>query len=531
MNKQFKSKIVLFAVFIFAIILPLLTLFLNVNLSEVKTLVASEHFGKLILNSLTTTLLSTIISVGLAVSVAWAINRANIKFKNVFTVLLTVPMLIPSISHAIGLIILLGSNGIITSLFGFEFALFGFNGIVLGSILYSFPVAFLLLNDAFSYEDYTVYEAASVLGLSPMAQFKEITFPNITKPMIAATFAVFTMVFTDYGVPLMIGGKFQTLSAYMYREIIGLLNFSNGAIIGVILLIPALVAFLIDLKTDDGGSSSTVTTKYIVQENKTRDIVFNTYIAVISIIVLLPILAFMVLSFVKQFPQDMSFSLNHFNSAKSLGITEYLLNSLTISLGVAILGTITSYLSAYVTARTGKDLSNRTLHFISMFSLAVPGVVLGLSYVLFFNGSILYNTVLILIIVNIVHFFSSPYLMAYNSLSTFSTTFNDISEIYNISSWKMLIDVYIPNTEKTIYEMFSYFFTNSMITISAVSFLSNVRNMPLALLIPQLDAQSLIEPTALVSLIILIVNVAFKIIIYYNQKNSMSVSQIGEINE
>ena len=179
MNKQFKSKLVLLTVFTVAIILPLLTLFLNINLSEVSALVASEHFVSLIINSLTTTLLATLISVTLAIAVAWAINRANIKFKNMFTVLLTVPMLIPSISHAIGLIILLGTNGLITNLFNFEFALFGFNGIVIGSILYSFPVAFLLLNDAFSYEDFTVYEAANVLGLSPMAQFKEITLPNI----------------------------------------------------------------------------------------------------------------------------------------------------------------------------------------------------------------------------------------------------------------------------------------------------------------------------------------------------------------
>ena len=134
-------------------------------------------------------------------------------------------MLIPSISHAIGLIMLLGNNGIITKLLSLDIHLFGPLGIVLGSVFYSFPVALLLINDSFAYEDYTVYEAADVLGISPWEQFKNITLYNLTKPLIAASFAVFTMVFTDYGVPLMIGGKFQTLSTYMYREIIGLLNF------------------------------------------------------------------------------------------------------------------------------------------------------------------------------------------------------------------------------------------------------------------------------------------------------------------
>lgn len=523
MNKNRKSKFILFVVFLFAIILPLLNLFTYINIDEVKSLIMDEQFLTLIINSITTTVLATLISVGLALAVSWAMNKSNIKFKNVYSVLLTIPMLIPSISHAIGLIILLGNNGIFPNLFNFQFNLFGFNGIVLGSILYSFPVAFLLLNDAFQYEDYTVYEVANILGIPSIAQFKNITLPNIIKPLIASVFAVFTLVFTDYGVPLMIGGKFQTLSTYMYREIIGLLNFSSGAIIGVILLVPAFIAFIIDYKTSDNYGGSTVTKKIIVKVNKRRDFVANVFVLIICLLLMLPILSFMMLSFVKQFPQDLTLTLEHAKTAKQLGVFDFLLNSITIALATALFGTVTSYLSAYMTARSKKSFSTVALHFISMFSLAIPGVVLGLSYVLFFNGTLIYNTIFILVVVNIIHFFSSPYLMAYNSLNTFSNTFNDISKSFGISNWRMLIDVYIPNTEKTIYEMFSYFFTNAMITISAVSFLSNVRNMPLALLIPQLDSQSLIEPTALVSLIVLFVNIIFKIIMYFNKRKSLEV--------
>ena len=157
-----------------------------------------------------------------------------------------------------------------------------------------------------------------------------------------------------------------------------------------------------------------------------------------------------------------------------------------------------------------------TLHLLSMFSLAVPGVVLGLAYVLYFNGTMIYNTIFILVLVNIVHFFSSPYLMAHNSLANFSSTFEDIADSLGISKTRMVLDVYIPNTKDTIMEIFTYFFTNAMITISAVLFLSNIMSMPLALLIPQLDAQSLIEPTALISLIILLVNIVFKFLMKFS---------------
>ena len=76
--------------------------------------------------------------------------------------LFTLPMLIPSISHGMGLVLLFGDNGIISNLLHMKFFLYGYVGIILGSILYSFPVAFLMLNDTFQYEDYTTYELSLI---------------------------------------------------------------------------------------------------------------------------------------------------------------------------------------------------------------------------------------------------------------------------------------------------------------------------------------------------------------------------------
>ena len=99
--------------------------------------------------------------------------------------------------------------------------------------------------------------------------------------------------------------------------------------------------------------------------------------------------------------------------------------------------------------------------------------------------------------------------MAYNSLNKFNEKLEDVADVMGISKMRMLLDVYVPCTKETMVEMFSYLFVNSMVTISAVSFLTNFKNMPLALMIPQFDAQSLIEATAFISLIILNEGVAF----------------------
>lgn len=515
-NKTLSAARVLIALFlVVSVLMPLIRLIMNIHVEDIEGIIKSPQFGPMILNSLATTSIATVISVGLAWLLAWCVNRTNIRFKAVFSVLFTLPMLIPSISHGMGLVLLFGDNGLITNWFGINIGLYGYKGIVMGSLLYSFPVAFLMLTDVFQYEDYTVYEAANVLGLSKFQQFKTITIPNMKKPLISVIFAVFTMIFTDYGVPLVVGGKILTIPVYMYREVIGLLDFSKGAIIGIILLIPAVIAFVLDLKSEENGNASTVTKMYVIAENKLRDKISYVFCGVVIFLISLPLMAFAYLSIVEQYPIDMSLSLANIKQAFELGVGGYLMNSLTIALLTALVGLVVIYLTAYLTARSKKTFSTLALHLISMVSLAIPGIVLGLGYVLFFKGSWIYGTLIILVLVNMIHFFASPYLMAYNSLSKFNEKLEDVADVMGISRMRMLIDVYMPCTVESMVEMFSYLFVNSMVTISAVSFLANFKNMPLALMIPQFDAQSLIEATAFISIIILIVNGMLKLGVYF----------------
>ena len=513
-NKFNFSQIILSIILLVCVLLPLAQVLLHIKPQDIKELIQAPQFGSMIIHSLVSTSIATIISVLLAGVLAWCINRTNIRFKSVMTVLFTLPMLIPSISHGMGLVLLLGDNGIVTNWLHINIGLYGYKGIVLGSLLYSFPVAFLMFTDIFKYEDYTVYEAAKVLGLSKVQQVLTITLPNMKKSLVSIVFATFTLIFTDYGVPLVVGGKIMTIPVYMYREVIGLLNYSKGAIIGVLLLIPAVIAFVIDLKCKENGNTSTVTKQFVVEPSKKRDALAVVFCAIVLVLIALPLLAFALLSVIQRYPIDLSFTLDNIKKAFQLGVGMDLKNSLLIALLTAFIGTAVTYYTAYLTSRGKKKFSTMALHFISMISLAVPGIVLGLSYVLFFKGSLIYGTVIILVLVNMVHFFASPYLVAYNSLGKFNENLEDVAFSMGISKYRMLINVYIPCTEESIIEMFSYFFVNSMVTISAVSFLANFRNMPLALLIPQFDSQSLLEATAFISIVILGVNCCMKLAVY-----------------
>ncbi len=92
-----------------------------------------------------------------------------------------------------------------------------------------------------------------------------------------------------------------------------------------------------------------------------------------------------------------------------------------------------------------------------------------IAYMLFFKGSPLYGTIGILIMVNLAHFFASPYLMAYNALNKLNSSLEAVGQTLGIPHGHMALDVFLPQTTDTVVEMASYFFVNCMVTISAVT--------------------------------------------------------------
>lgn len=513
-NKGFKFSIYIFICLflIISILYPVISLLVNVEWGEFKSLISSDLFKESLSNSVVVTAISTIISISLAYMLAYIINRSNIKFKKTLSIFLTLPMLIPSISHGIGLINLFGSNGIFTNLFNIDFKIMGINGIIIGSVLYSFPVAFLLLTDAFKYIDNRMYEVSEVLGMNKWQTFSKVTFYYLKKPIISACFAIFTLIFTDYGVPIAIGGRFQTLPVFLYREVIGLLDFSKGAMIGVFLLIPAFVSFIFDVLNKDVASNNSFDKEFKIKNNKYRDVLSYIFIFIIVLFLICLFGSFLYLAFVNNFPYDRTYSFVHFEYVYKNGIFEYLFNSIFMSFMVAIFGTLCAYLTAYATARFENKI-NGLFHILAISSIAIPGIFLGLAYIFAFKDTFIYNTFAVLIIVNIVHFFASPYLMAYNALGKLNKNYETVGLTCGINRFRIIKDVIIPNSRETILEMMSYFFVNSMITISAVSFLFNTDIMPISLLINQYEGQLMYEESAIVSLTILVVNLLVKFIV------------------
>ncbi len=511
-SKLWLIPTVLSVLLLLFVIAPIIGMFTHMDAQSIEAVFSDDSVLTVIGHSLVASILTTVISIVLAYILAWSMNRTNMPFKSFFRLLIVLPMLIPSVSIGMGCIQLLGNNGIITRMLGLQsINIYGLQGIVIGSVCYSLPVAFLMIENILKYEDSSPYEAARVLGIPKRNQLTAITLPYFRKPMIAIAFSIFTLSFTDYGVPLMVGGKYKTLPVVMYQEVIGQLDFGRGCIYGSMLLVPAVIAFILDLMNKSNSNSAYVIKPFEITRNKKRDIAAMLMTVIVAMLSISPIFSFIVLVFVKKYPFDMTMTFANIEKTLQMGAGAYLLNSVIIALCVSVVGVIIGVLLAYYTARTKLRMA-RVLHLIAMMTAAVPGVVLGLAYILFFKNSIIYGTLLILVAANTVHFFASPYLMIYTSFSKINENLESVAATLGIGKLRLLKDVFLPGCKSTIAEMFSYFFVNSMMTISAVSFLVNTKTKVVSLMINQFEAQSQLEAAAVVSLFILIINLIVKII-------------------
>lgn len=500
-----------------SVLLPIFSMFMRITPGSVKELVHSPQFNSAVKNSFLTALAATAVSVALSLAAAWCLERTAVRLKPVFKMILVMPMLVPSISHAFGLVSLLGANGLLTNLFGLGRGIYGFWGIVAGSVIYSFPAALLMFSNILHYEDGLPYKAADVLGIPKISQFAMITLPYLRKTLISVFFAVFTMVVTDYGVPLLIGGKTITLSVLMYNKAVGMLDYSVGSAIGVILLIPAAAAFLADMLNSENSQNSYIADPVKPQRRKGRDIVSGIFCTALSICVLLPVLTFCIIVFEAKYPVNPEFTLYHIKKTMNRGAGAFLVNSLVYAVFTGMFGTLAAFVCSYMTARM-KGKFVKGLHLLSLVSMAIPGLVLGLSYVIFFSKTAVYGTVAVIVLVNSVHFFSSPYLMMYHMLSKVNENLESVGLCLGVGRIRIILDVILPKVRFSLLEMFSYFFVNSMMTISAVSFLAPPAPKPVALMINQFEAQLLMESAAFVSLMILVVNVLLKGIILFMER-------------
>ncbi len=436
----------------------------------------SPKFTKVVVNSLSVSVTTTLITVGLAYAFAYAMRRTAMPLKNVFGAVALLPLFAPSLVQALGIVFLLGRNGVINRTFNLGIDIYGFWGIVISDVFYSFPHAYLILSAALAVADARLYESAHVLGATGARIFRDITLPSTKYGIMSATFVVFTIVITDFGNPVVIGGDFSVLATEIYNQVSGQGNFAMGAVIGVILLIPAALAVVVEkwIMRRHHASITERSQPLRILPDRWRDRVSLAYAVVICGMIAAVVVVVLVASFMTLWPYNMHLSLRHYRFEVQNGL-QPLWTSIWVSLLAAVIGIVVTIAGACV-ARALRNLPAQLLYFLSILPAAVPGMVLGLGYILAFNDpgnplEVLYGTFVILAICNVYHYHAQGYLIATTSINQISRVFDEASTSLGGGFFRTLWAVILPIIAPSIISVGVFYFVRSMVTLSAVIFL------------------------------------------------------------
>jgi iron(III) transport system permease protein len=403
-------------------------------------------------HSLYVSIATTIIVTVIIFFYAYAMTRTTITGKTFFRNVIMMPLIAPSIVQALALIYLFGRNGLITAhLLKTDWSIYGATGIIVSEVLYCLPHAFVILYTTLSAVDIRLDEAAESLGATPFKVFTRITVPSAKYGIFSAAALTFNLTITDFGNPVVIGADYNVLATEIYAQVTNLYRFDLGATISIILLVPSIMAFMLNyyISRKTFSMISGAARPVIPPSRPLKKISYTIYCSLVTFAIFLVFATVIIGSFVKTWPYDWSLTLKHY-SFPSIGGYSAIWTSVWVSLIVGICGAFITLVAGYI-METRKPFFKQTI-LLSVMPAAIPGLVMGLGYILAFNKPyyIFYGTPWIIVINIVICNFTLGILASISNLRNIDPSIEEASIFF---------------------QNFVYFFMRSMTTISAVIFL------------------------------------------------------------
>ena len=476
-------------------------------------------FGS-IFNSVWVALLSTAIVIPMAFLYAYTLTRSRLPLKGLLYAAALLPLFAPSLLSAISLIYLFGNQGMLKNLL-FGHSIYGPIGIVIAQVFYCFPHALIILVAALALSDARLYEVAEALGTSRPRIFHTVTLPGAKYGVMNACFVVFTLVITDFGIAKVIGGQFNVLATDAYKQVVGQQNFAMGAVVGMVLLAPAVLAFFIDrlVQRRQVALLSARAVPYEPKDNRMRDVALATYALLIAGLIVGVLGTAVWASFITYWPYNLALTLKNydFGTFDAAAWSPYF-NSLKMAALAALLGTVVIFTGAYLVEKGKVSPGGRAVaQFLAMLPMAVPGLVLGLGYVFFVNAAwnplnIFYGTLLVLVVNCIAHFYTVAHITALTALKQIDPEFESVSASLKVPVWRTFRRVTVPICMPAIFDIAIYLFVNSLTTVSAVIFLYGPATKLASISIVHMDEAGVSAGAAAMATLIVITALAAKLL-------------------
>lgn len=522
--------IYIFVLAVFAVFLavPIIRLLIEsfvsdtgVSIANYIEVLAGKGFMTALINSIAVSASSALLATVLAFFLAYSIQYTNLSrtFKTAVHTLALLPMLLPTITYGFAIIYSFGKQGLLTRLFGRQlFDIYGFNGLLFGYVIYTLPVSFMLILNTMGFIDKKFMIVSRVMGDSPFRTFMQTVIRPLLGTLAASFVQCFFLCFTDYGIPASVGGEYEVIATVLYNEMLGSIpNFNRGAVVAMMMLIPSVLSIALLKYLERYNVRYSKISQIEFKKDNVRDCVCAIGSSLIILSILAVFAVIFVVPFVREWPYQVQFTMEHFNEVLSdnslFGVYK---NSIFVAVSTALFGLLITYGAALATARSGLNGKLKgVIDAIALVTNTIPGMVIGIAFMFIFTGTPLQNTFPLIILCNVVHYFSTPYLMMKNSLSKLNSSWETTAALMGDNWIKTIVRIVTPNMTSTILEVFSFYFVNAMVTVSAVIFIAGARTMVITTKIKELQYYTKFNEVFVLSLFILGTNLIIKGLLGY----------------
>ncbi|MBQ7558649.1 MAG: iron ABC transporter permease [Synergistaceae bacterium] len=460
------------------------------SLSIWRTILNSEGYLSALWGSLKLGCWTATFSTVIGFLFAFVVARTNAPCKKLISTMGVLPVISPPFSLTLSIILLFGNNGLITRwlrVIGLNFSIYGLPGLVVVQTMGMFPIAFLTLSGVLQAIDSTYEEASLNLSAGRFKTFSSITFPLAVPGLLSSWLLVFTTSLADFANPLLLAGDLKVLSLESYIEVTGMNRLGHGAALSILLLLPTLTAFLAQRFWVSKRSYVTVTGKPSGRITElTTPLVRRILTGIIFVIVFLLILLYGTIfagCFVKNWGIDYTFSLENITEAITRS-TDALFDTVTLAAIATPIAGITAMIAALLIVRR-KFHGKRLLEMLLMTPFALPGTLVGISYILAFNHApiILVGTAAIIIINYVIRELPVGIEGGIASLRQIDPSIEEAATDLGADQATVFKTIVLPLVRPAFLSSLSYTFVRSMTAVSAVIFLISAKWYHLTVLI------------------------------------------------
>ncbi|PWU56473.1 hypothetical protein DLJ47_06035 [Micromonospora sp. S4605] len=457
------------------VLLPTLYVLLMPDAADWRQLFEQSRFLRAAGNTALIGVVSTVTATFLGFLFAYALSRRDVPGRGLFRVMAILPLISPPFVVGLSVLLLFGRRGLIThELLGQDVSLLGVTGLWMVQSLAFFPLATLTLLPTLKNIGSTLEWASRDLGWSWAQTFYRVTLPLSVPSILNALLIVAMFVITDFGNPLLIGGGYRVLSVEAYVQAVGRQDFGMAAALCVVLFVPTLILFGIQRRMLRRRLTVTVSGKTGTLPAMPLPIgVRAALVAILGAVSLLMLLVYgsiLIGSFTRAWGADWSLTFAHWDAA--VVRADDIRNSALFAALAACITTVSTLVAAYVVNRT-RVVGRSAMDALAVLPAAIPGTMIGISWLVTFNKPplALTGTAAILVLVMVVRAIPVGYRTAITTIGQISPSIDEAATDLGASRLRVLGRIMFPLLGGAFTASIVFGFLHAINTLSAVVFL------------------------------------------------------------